>query len=213
VSADNQKLDRHSKDKLSEVFLNLAHQCEHNPELMSLGELLDRLNARGHFLVCLVFASPFLLPIPLPGLSTAFGFVTLIAAAQIVLNSEPWIPRAWEAKKLPRSTAQLFASFARILTKIEHLFKARLIAMCQMKWLQRFNGLNLIVLSLLLGLPMPPGFNAPPAFAICILSIAALEEDGVAMILAWLLTVLNVILFSIFFYVGWESVETLFFKN
>lgn len=201
-------LDLTRKETLSDVFNQLSTDCAERA--MTLGELIDRLSSKGHMFICLVFASPFLLPIPLPGLSTIFGAVIFIAAAQLIFGQKLWVPRSWLSRKLPEShTSNIFKKFSVVLKRTEHLIKPRFESMIAMPWTNRMNGVALLILSLLLSLPMPPGFNAPPAFSICLICLGSLEEDGKCIALGWILTLFNMALFTMFFYLGWEGVKAL----
>ena len=73
----------------------------------------------------------------------------------------------------------------------------------------RFNGVVIFVISLLLSLPMPPGFNAPPALAIVVLTLGSLERDGLAVMLGYGLSVVNLVLFGSFFALGYEGLQAL----
>ena len=67
----------------------------------------------------------------------------------------------------------------------------------------------IFVISLLLSLPMPPGFNAPPALAIVLLTLGSLERDGLAVMLGYGLSILNLVLFGGFFVLGYEGLQAL----
>ena len=61
--------------RLSEIIRHLSLLCKRDD--LTIGEFLRELNVYGHMLVCLIFSVPFLFPVPLPGLSTIFGFVII----------------------------------------------------------------------------------------------------------------------------------------
>ena len=190
--------------RLSAKFKTIAGVCQSSS--LTVGDLIEALHEKGQMLVCLVFAAPFLLPIPLPGLSTAFGSVTLLAGLQVLFNRDLWIPKSWMQRKIPPEYAQkIFLKLSVWMARVEHLIKPRMIAFSRSYVTARLKGLSLIILSVLLALPMPPGFNAPPALAICILTIGSIEDDGYLVAFSWLLTVLNIALFSAFFILGWEG--------
>jgi hypothetical protein len=197
---------------LSEVFEQIAHLCEKSE--ISIGELIDFLHTRGQMLVCLIFAAPFLLPIPLPGLSSAFGMVIVLAGMQVLFDRDFKPGTKWMSTKIStRHAPKIFRKAAAIVRKIDPLIKPRLVKISRSVLTTRASGLVLIILAVLLGLPMPPGFNAPPALAICLLAIGTIEEDGYLILLSWCLCFANICLFAGIFFYGFEGLKALFQLN
>lgn len=162
-------------------------------------------------LISLIFAVPFLLPIPLPGLSTVFGAVILLAAIQIFFKMDLWLPEFIAQHEAPREILdKIFHKLASLLKKTERFVRPRYQFFAKHSALVRVCGFALAILAMLLALPMPPGFNAPPAFAIIVLSVGSLEDDGLLVIFGWVLTILNVLLFATFFTLGFEGLKMLF---
>lgn len=192
--------------RLSSIMEQLLGLCER--EDLTVGLLLHELSVYGHMLVCLIFAVPFLLPVPLPGLSTIFGFVICIASTQIILGKDPWIPSSWRARRLPPDLLRkMFAAVRRVLSYTERVFRPRLRYFARHPGFVKVNGLITLIMAMLLALPMPPGFNAPPAMAIITLSISSLEHDGVMVISGYVLAILNVALFASFFILGFDGLR------
>ena len=187
---------------------HLAKICQQQD--VTLGSLLHELSVYGHMLVCLLFAVPFLLPVPLPGLSTIFGFVIGMASVQVILGQDPWVPVSWRNKKISTDVlAKMFEAAQRVLRKTETLIKPRLKFFAHHPGFVRFNALVVLLTAILLSLPMPPGFNAPPALAIIVLTIGSLEKDGVMVIAGYLLAILNALLFAAVFTLGLDGLKAL----
>lgn len=198
-------------ERLSTFVESLAIKDKQLGDRLTVGVLVDDLNKRGHMVVSLIFAAPFLLPIPLPGLSTIFGAVIFLAAIQMTLGQDPWLPEAWRHHSVPlKMVEKTFALLAKLLRRIEFIFKPRLLTLSTGRYANQVNGLVLIVLAILLSLPMPPGFNAPPAAAIILLAIGVLEQDGLAVAAGWILAALNVALFGGFFMLGYSGLKAWF---
>ncbi len=66
----------------------------------------------------------------------------------------------------------------------------------------RINGAVIFGVSVLLSLPMPPGFNAPPALAIVVLCVGSIERDGLLILAGYVLSAASVIWFAAFFSLG-----------
>lgn len=200
--------DQLQSERLSGVMQRLAQLCQR--EGMTLGSLLHELSVYGHMLVCMLFAMPFLLPIPLPGLSTIFGFVIGIAAIQVIIGQDPWVPVSWRERKISADVlGKMFDSAQRFLQKTERLIKPRLKFFAHHPGFVRFNALVILITAILLSLPMPPGFNAPPALAIIILAVGSIEKDGFVVIFGYMMAAINALLFGLFFSLGVDGVRSL----
>lgn len=201
---------RHKGQRLSDFIEDLARKDKRQGQHIPVGQFVDDLHKKGHMVVCLIFAAPFLLPIPIPGMSTIFGAVIILAAIQMMLNRDPWLPHSWRDRQLPVSMIEkTFSHLANLLRRVEFIFKPRWSIFAIAKYSAQINGFVLLVLAGLLALPMPPGFNAPPAVAIILLSIGVLEEDGLAVLMAWILSLMNIALFTAFFKFGYEGIKAL----
>jgi hypothetical protein len=161
-------------------------------------------------MVCLIFAIPFLLPVPLPGLSTVFGLVIAIGGSQILMGQDPWVPKSWRARQISTGLiVRILELLKKILSRTEKVIKPRFKFFAKHPGFVRFNGAVILLLALLLALPMPPGFNLPPALAIIALSIGSIERDGVLIVFGYVMTTLNAALFGTFFFVGLEGIKSL----
>jgi hypothetical protein len=98
----------------------------------------------------------------------------------------------------------------KILLRTETVIKPRLRFFARHPGFVKFNGAVISLLAILLGLPMPPGFNFPPALAIIVLAIGSIERDGVLIIIGYSLAILNVVFFGVFFALGLEGIKTIF---
>jgi len=90
---------RAQQPKFSHELQELARQFADRPARLS--ELLAATQGRGFDLFLLLISLPFATPIPLPGLSTPFGFVILIIGARLALGRRPWLPQTLLQRELP----------------------------------------------------------------------------------------------------------------
>ncbi len=203
-----QKAFRSDARRLSVVVDDLLNLCA--KKSLTLGEFLHELNLYGHMMVCLIFSIPFLLPVPLPGLSTVFGLVIAIGGSQILMGQDPWVPKSWRARQISTGLIiRILEVLKKILLRTEKVVKPRFKFFAKHPGFVRFNGAVILLLALLLALPMPPGFNLPPALAIIALSIGSIERDGALIVFGYLMTILNVALFGTFFFFGFEGIKSL----
>lgn len=163
--------------KLSEVIEQLIAEFRERP--VTLREVIAVLQGRAYLLLMLLLSLPFLLPVPLPGLSTLLGSVIAVIALRLVLGQKPWLPaRLLDRELPPKFFPSLLAGARRVLRFLEVMLKPRMLWLTQSSLLPRFHALVILLASLVLLLPLPPGTNFPPALCIVIMAGGLLERDG-----------------------------------
>jgi len=149
---------------------------------VSVGDLIDRLDARAHGMLLLVLALPMCVP-NVPGISTVFGILMLAPAIQLVFGSRRlWVPRRvrlWEVEgDALRRTLQLAAP---PLKRIEYLIRPRWSRLTSFP-VTILVGLQTLLMAFILILPIPFA-NWPPGMTVAMTSLALLQRDGVLMLL------------------------------
>jgi len=162
------------------AILNSA-QPEHP---LTLSHVIASTGERAFGVLMAFLCLPFLLPIPLPGLSIPFGIALLLLGAQIAVRKhKPWLPGWLLRRKLPpKFTARFLTFLGRIFRPLEKIIKPRLLFM-QGPLAMVLVGIALCVDALLLTiLPAFPGSNLVPAWMALIKILGITEEDGVLLI-------------------------------
>jgi hypothetical protein len=163
----------------------------HTASRISVGELLDALSDHGFGLLILVPALINAIPGPhIPGFSLPFAIGLIVLGAQLARGRpSPWIPRR------VRQWSVTSSGYARFLDRVLPIVR-RVEAWLgpRPSWLtepagQRVIGVTVVLLSLVLAFPIPFG-NAPIAFALVVLALGLMEEDGRALSLGLVLGVL-----------------------
>jgi hypothetical protein len=150
---------------------------------VSLGDLRDALGDRGFGVLLFIFAIPNLLPVNVPLLSAVLGVPLVLLAAQLTYGRhKPWFPHWLTRQSFSRENFETVVRRALpYLEWAERLLRPRLTAL--VSWTgERLIGVALLVLAIVLTLPIPFG-NWMPAFAICIVGLAIVEKDGVAVLI------------------------------
>lgn len=190
--------------KLSEEFIFFASRLK--GENVTLGKLLQMVEVRGHSLLLILLSFPFMLPIPIPGLSIIFGLVIVLAGVRIALSLPPWIPQFILSREISTDRAKkLFAGASKILARAEKLLKPRFTTIFRSKWIRPIDGFLLIIMGAVLALPLPPGTNFPPALSILCMGLGMLEKDGLFIIFSYIFFALNVAVFSLIAFLGYEG--------
>ena len=197
-----------NRENLSDVIERLKTLADGGD--LTVSDFLRELNVFGHMFVCFVLSVPFLIPMPLPGVSTPLGIAIAFVAAQIVLGKDPWVPASWGKRVLSGTLIKgILTTVSKVLRVTEKVIAPRLKFFARHPGFVRINGGIIFVLAVLLALPMPPGFNAPPALAIMILSLGSVEKDGVAIIAGYVLTSINALLFGAAVMLGFDGLKAL----
>ena len=191
--------------KLSEEIQRLIDQFQ--MQSVTLRELIAVLEGRAYDLLLLLLALPFLLPIPVPGLSTAFGLIIALVAARLMVGRRPWLPRRLLDMRLPpKFFPLLLGSARRILRAFELLLRPRALWITAHP-LPQLHALLIFVAAVVLMLPLPPGTNFPPALVIVVMAGGLLERDGLFVLGAYVAFALNIIFFALFAFYGTKLFE------
>ncbi|MGE0762306.1 MAG: exopolysaccharide biosynthesis protein [Bdellovibrionales bacterium] len=146
---------------------------------LTLGSLLQALGVHGATLLILTLSLPFLLPVPLPGLSTPFGFAILILGFSILWTRPPWLPRSLSQLQIPEATlVTILNKIEPTLYRLERWLVPRLLILTNTRLGISFHGFLIMFAAFLLSLPAPPGGNIGPALSIVCFSLALLQKDG-----------------------------------
>lgn len=195
--------------KLSDELTMILQEFE--VETVTLREVIVVLQGRAYDLLLLLLALPFLLPVPLLGLSTPFGAVIAVIAARLMLGQSPWLPAKLLDTKIPEKFFPLlFKGARRILRAFELLLRPRLLWLTAAR-LPQLHAFIIVVAAVLLLLPLPPGTNFPPALCIVLMSAGLLERDGIFILAGYVAFALNMVFFALFaiygtklFQIGWH---------
>jgi hypothetical protein len=163
----------------SEELRQLANQFTDRPA--TLGGILAATQGRGFDLLLVLLCLPFLMPIPLMGLSTPFGFVVFLIGTRLALGRRPWLPRRLLERELPSGfITKLLIAATRVVRWLEVLLRPRLQFLHEQVLFRRVSGALIMISGLLLLLPLPvPLTNTLPALTVVLLACGAMEHDGV----------------------------------
>jgi hypothetical protein len=165
---------------------------------ISVGELLGAFGHRGLALLSAVICTPFLLPIPIPGLSTVLCWIIIFSGLSIAVGRLPKVPHRWASKKIT-FPGQLFHRLESYAEKLERFIKPRFYPKSHL--FDRLVGVMIVMAGVILGLPLPPPGNMIPSVAIILLCIGYLEADGIAVFLG--ITVLLTMITGLVFMADW----------
>jgi len=169
---------------------------------LTLNRLLEQTAGRSLYLLVVILCLPFMIPVSVPGLSTIMGSIIAFLMLRQVLGKRPRLPRFLGEKKMPPKVQhRVLGGSIKFLAFLEKLVRPR-----RTRWLASrsavvLNALIIAFLALLLALPLPaPPFffsNSLPSYAIVVLAISVMEEDGLTIWVGYALVLVNLLFFSL----------------
>lgn len=184
---------------------SLTRILESNGTASSLtaNQLLERTGGRGIYFVFIVLSLPFVLWVSVPGMSTILGTIIALLALNLVRGKEPRLPsRLGDHKLSPKFKKVVLGGGLKFCRGLEKISRPR-----KTKWLtwrlaQKVHALLILVMAFLLMLPLPSppflGSNTLPSYAIILLALAVMEEDGVIIWFAYIASLISVAYFGFF---------------
>ncbi|MBM4251499.1 MAG: exopolysaccharide biosynthesis protein [Deltaproteobacteria bacterium] len=181
---------------------------------VSFAAIEQKLEGRGFASFALIFALPFVQPIPLPGVSIVIGLVMIAVGLRLTLGHAGVLPQWLGQREIDgQRLVKMVHAARKAFTYIDPLFKPRLSLALQPP-LSRAIGLSITVSGLALILPLPPVVlfsNSLPAWAIICVSIGYLERDGLFVIIGHLIAIATWVYFATVWEVvrlAWHSIAT-----
>jgi hypothetical protein len=177
--------------------------------VITLRELFVLLGEQGLLMFCGVLAAPFLLPVTVPMMSTAFGIPMLLIGYSVMVSRVPWLPERLLDRRLSTPhVRQVLRKVHGWALRFEHLVRPRLLGLSGGPTINFINGglIMLAVVLLMAPLPLVPLVNTLPAVAVMLLCFGMAERDGVVIALGYFMTLVSLAyvgsLLMLVFYVG-----------
>ncbi|BAR57884.1 hypothetical protein ACVIWV_006933 [Bradyrhizobium diazoefficiens] len=166
------------------VLLQRLHD-EAPADHFTLGWLMSRMHKRSFGLIMLLLA----VVAVAPGVSIVAGLLLMIPASQMILGQNmPVFPRRIAARPLPtRHLAALVQRAVPVLRYLEKLIHPRWPTPIDAT--KRLVGAVVVLLNITLLFTPVPFSNVVPALVIALISLAYLEEDGLLLSIALLVSV------------------------
>jgi hypothetical protein len=160
---------------LSEVLARIA--ADETLQRVSIGDAVALAGDRAFGALLFLFAVPNVIPAP-PGTSAILGVPLMLLAVQFLFGRKtPWLPHVIRDRSVAREDfAAVLARINPRLQRVERVLKPRLGPLVS-PIAERLLGLVILALAILIFLPIPFG-NIVPAAAICLISLALVEHDG-----------------------------------
>jgi len=193
--------------KLSEELIELRGRVAERA--VTIRELLYALKGRAYMLLVILLTLPFLLPLPLPGLSTPFGLAIIIICLRLALGQKPWLPMSIQRRELPAGyIPRVLDLAARIISGLERVLRPRGLVLTEHALIRQLHAIMMVAAATILLLPLPiPFSNSLPGWSILLLACGLLERDGLAIVLGYLMFALSVVYLWLFGEAAQELVD------
>lgn len=184
---------------MSERLMNALEEVKTLP-VITLGNIVDRIQEEALIILCLISILPFMQPIPIPGLSSVLGLIAFLQGVGLLLWSKPLLT---QRLKLVNISHERFEKIYKAAAKFcEYTHKISLVKSNHVN--SRLShilcGVSIILSAGFLSLPLPiPFSNFIPALSIFFICIGLLECDLVLVLLGHGVTA-TVIWMAIFSY-------------
>lgn len=180
--------------KITEIF---------DQDTYSLNKVVSILEENVFGFLLLILAIPSALPIPAVGYSVPFGILIVTIGSQLLIGRQKlYLPKKLSEKEFKSPSDKAKTRLIKFLNFFENLSRPRLKLVSSSRAGAFLLGLFIILCGISMIIPIP-GTNTIPAFAIFILSIALLEEDGLFGILGILAAIIGIaVTVSILFFGG-----------
>lgn len=184
--------------KLSEELGDLRREFAIHP--VTLRAVLLALKGRAYMLFLILLTLPFLLPLPLPGLSTPFGVAVILISLRLALGQRPWLPKRIQRIELPGGfVPKVIDGAARIIRALESFLRPRWLVLTESAVLRQLHAVVLVAAAVVLFLPLPiPFSNGLPAWSILLIAGGLMERDGFFILLGYLMFALAVVYIWLF---------------
>lgn len=171
-------------------------------ESVTLRQLFELIGEQSMLLFCMFLMVPFLLPVSIPGVSTVFSLVVMLAGVGVMLNRVPWLPgRLMNRSIATESLLPALEKGSRMMARIDRVIRPRMLALTHGATVNRFNGFMLFASGVLLIFPfgLVPFSNTLPALAVLFLCAGMIQRDGLFILLGYLMFVVTVVYFGALF--------------
>ncbi len=198
------------RERLSEKLAQLLEDNS-SSDGVSLNHLLAKTGGRGFHLVVILLALPFIIPLAIPGVSTLLGLSVALLSFKLAFGVQPRLPKFMGDRRLtPDFQRKLLAGSVRIVRLVEKFARPRRTPWMTTRPARSFNALLMTLMGLLLALPfppLPPLTNTLPCYCIILLAASMMEEDGVMIWFAYLLSLGTIVYLALNIFVIYEAVK------
>jgi len=181
------------------------------PGRTSLSVLLDLVAGReGMLVTCIFLVLPFMVPVPIPGLSMVSGVLILLLGLGAVTGRRMPLPGFLLRRSLPSARLQAVLRRALVwVSRVERISRPRLPALSGSRVAEIVNVMGVMLGAALLIFPFAvvPLTNSLPGLAVLFLAVGVLQRDGLCALIGHVLNLIASAYFACLLLLGTEAVK------
>jgi len=185
------------KDRDLKSDLIILLKISQKKKALSLEEILEVLSGKGRIIILTFLSLPFCQPFQIPGLSIPFGLGIAFIGCRLVFGQKIWLPKTILSKHVSSATIEKISQKClKLMQKMKRFMHPRLSCLYEPRAMHICNGLLIVLLGVFLALPLPiPLTNLSAGWAILLMSIGLLEDDGVFILASYFVSLLTIAFF------------------
>lgn len=185
---------------VEESMLQIRELSKKGP--VKVRDLLRIFGGRGGLLLIIFLVIPFCLPIQIPGLSTPFGLAILFIGLRMAFRHKIWLTEGiLEHEIKPKNLNNILNWGFWFMEKLNPITCSRFQWICNTEYLFHFHCIMIAVLALILALPLPiPLSNLSAAWAIFLICLGLIKQDGLLTIIGYILAAITFLVFIYLFF-------------
>ena len=169
-------------EPLSQSLARILAESETTGPLTA-NQLIERTHGRGMYLVLILLSLPFIAWVSVPGMSTLLGPMIGLLGVRLALGNSARLPAKFGDRVLPPKLIRgIQGAGLKFLRFLEKGVRPRRTTWLGWRIARFVHALLIIAMAGLLALPLPSppffGSNALPSYAIILLALSMMEEDG-----------------------------------
>jgi hypothetical protein len=196
------------KKRSSEIFKELA-DSQNMEKSLTIKHIIQALGERAFGILILFFSLPCLLPVAaIPGIAVLVSLPIAIFALEMIFGRKSvWLPNKIAHTEISQEKiSQIIRAVLPYIIKFEHIAKPRWSIMTN-RAADILNGIVILSLAFLLMLPIPFS-NFIFGIILVIFSIGIIEEDGILIIIGYILYIIYLFFISVLVI---KAIETFFY--
>ena len=176
--------DPAARQRTSELLAGIASAP--GDDGVALGEIVDTFGVRGFGILIVLGTLTAFIPTPVGAGAIAGPLVMLFATQMLFGLRKPWLPAWLRRRTVSRAAVGRFVERMRkVLLWLERASRPRWTGLFTGPW-PSLTGLLAVGHALVLALPIPLT-NYPLALVLVLAGVALVEDDGIALVIAWVL--------------------------
>lgn len=166
---------------------------------ISIQKFLEIFSEKSQPFLLIVLSLPFCQPLQIPGFSTPFGLLIAWISFRMMLKKDLWLPQFVLSKKITPTTLKKIATKGLyVIKKFKKWIYPRWAWTYRSSVMKVVNSICLFLGGIILALPLPiPLTNLLSGWAIFLIGLGILEDDGLIIILGYIVSVLSFLLIAL----------------